>query len=268
MSAVPATGSNSLPGDPTRPVDDALHAAAILLECGVSGQAVSRTAGQIAGEDVTGPHARIRFVLLGDLVAVAAARGHAPWSLIRPVGVTKANLELASAVEELGERVASGEIASGDVAAELDRIEAIESPYGAATTTIASGVAGFAFAMLLGAAPQTAVLAVVACIAGSLVQHALRGWRLPPPVVIFTAALAASGIAAAGIRAGFAPLADSSTLPAITWLIPGLAIINGLLDLLSIRYITLGLHRTLTALITFLLIGAAVAVGVTVAGGS
>jgi uncharacterized membrane protein YjjB (DUF3815 family) len=70
-----------------------------------------------------------------------------------------------------------------------------------------------------------------------------------------------------GVRAGVAVLGDAASIPAIAWLIPGLAFINGLIDLLSIRHAALGIQRTMVALVMFLLIGAAIAIGVAAGGG-
>ncbi|MGI9255153.1 MAG: threonine/serine exporter family protein [Thermomicrobiales bacterium] len=249
--------------DPCRAVDLALRAAQVMLESGASGQGANLAVGQIAACIAPEP---AEFAFAGDLVAVHSTANGVPFSLVRPVVFDTANFDRASAMEMLCERIAAGSVTARDIPGELDRVAAIPDPYGLPTTIAAAGVAGFAYAMLLGGDLRTALLALAACVVGRLAQAGLRTWTLPQPLINFAAALTASLVAAAGVRAGFAPAGDAISIPAVAWLIPGLALINGLLDLLSIRHTALGAQRTIVALIIFLLLGAAIAFGVSVSG--
>ncbi len=245
-------------------VDTTLRAAALLLQSGGSGNgaelAVIQIADRIAPPDAT-------FTFAGNLVAAYATAPGGPFSLVLPIVTNGANLERASAIEVLGERVASGETDPATIPAELDRIAAIPDPYGPWEILLAAVVAGIAWSMLLGGGTREALLAVAATAVGRGVQVAMQSARMPPALVVFIAAAAASLAAAVGVRAGVAVLGDAASIPAIAWLIPGLAFINGLIDLLSIRHAALGIQRTMVALVMFLLIGAAIAIGVAAGGG-
>jgi uncharacterized membrane protein YjjP (DUF1212 family) len=245
-------------------LETTLRAAALLIESGASGNgahsAVTHIARNIAPADTT-------FTFAGPLVAAHATGASGPVSLVRPVSLNSANLERASSVESLAEGVAAGRVDAAALPAELDRIAEIPDPYGPWVTMLAAMAAGVSWAMLLDGGPRAAIVAVAATLIGHGVQLWLGAMHMPRSFVIFVSAVTASLVAAAGVRLGFAPLGDTVGIPAIAWLIPGLGFINGLIDLLSIRHSALGIQRTIGALVLFMLIGVAIAIGVVAAGG-
>jgi len=253
---------------PVMPVSQAMESAArvgaILMQSGASTESsVAAVRDMLSGLDQVG----VNVTIGGDAVIVSASEHGVPVTIMRTIPSLGANLERASMAQVLAERVRRGAIPDEAIALELDAVSATPAPYNRLAVAVALGISGFAFNQLLGGTFTSAAVVFAANVVAHLARTEFVKRGSPVAVTALATAVIATVIAAAGVRLGLAPDAASTFIPAITLLIPGFALINGLLDLSSLRYVMVGLQRILIALLTFLVIGIGIAMGIALGGG-
>ena len=59
---------------------------------------------------------------------------------------------------------------------------------------------------------------------------------------------------------------ESAFVPAVAFVIPGFALVTGLIDLVSVRFTGSGVMRTATALLSFVLLGVGLGIGILLGG--
>jgi len=249
---------------PATALDAALRAGALLMQSGASSESAMVATKQLAaalGQGSAG------IVLTGDAIAGSGVSDGTPFTVMRPIPALGANLARAAEVHALADRAARDGLDAAAVNAELDRIGKLPAPWSKWVVAGALGVTAFAFNQLLGGPLSAAVAVLVATAVGYLVRGELTARKVPTAAGAFVAAALAAFIAAVAVRLGLAPSAVSTFIPAVTFLIPGFALTNGLLDLFSVKYVPAGIARIVVALLTFLLIGLGVAAGIALGGG-
>jgi len=244
-------------------LDDAIRAGAIMLRSGSSAEGACAAVERIAA--ATAPPGTTIF-LSADAIAASAVRDGIPVSLVRPVPPMTPHLDRASAVEELSEAVARGEVAPDEIGARLDAISGSPPRYGPGARALAAAAAGFGLAMVLGGDVGGAALAAVASTVGSLVLQAMRGHETSTPLSLLASGMVAGAIAGLGVRAGIAADRESVFVPAVAFVIPGFTTVTGVIDLVSIRFTGSGVLRTAMALLSFVLLGIGLGVGILLGG--
>jgi uncharacterized membrane protein YjjP (DUF1212 family) len=199
---------------------------------------------------------------LDCVMAMPQEAGASP-AIVRPVGAIGVNLVRASEAVTLGERVSKGEIAPGDVADEVARISALPSPYGRWPLIAAAALAAAAFSQLLGGDWGSFAVAIVAAGIGQLFRSLLQARKMAVATVTLIAALISAGIAALGVRAGLSQAAPATVIASIIYMVPGLPLINGFVDMVSHKYLLAGLERIANAVFLFLVLAVAVVLALT-----
>lgn len=245
-------------------MDAALRVGVILMQSGASTESsVVAVREMLSGLD----QSRVNVTIGGDAVIVSATDDGVPVTMMRTIPSLGANLERASQAHVLAERVRRGTIRGDAITPEIDAVSATPAPYNRVVVAVALGIAGLAFNQVMGGALTAAAVVFAANVVAHLARTEFTKRGSPAAVTALATAVIATVIAAVGVRLGFAPMAASTFIPAITLLIPGFALINGLLDLSSLRYVMVGLQRILIAVLTFLVIGIGIATGIALVGG-
>ena len=235
----------------------ALDAAAIVLESGGSTAVAERTLENILkGLGQTGVTAVWRL----DCIQLNVNENGRSSTFIRPVGLVGVNLARVSEAEALGERAASGEVSPDLMAAEIERVAKVRPPYGRWTMALAALVAGASFSQLAGGDLGALATCAVAAGVGQLFRSQLQLWGLQRASVTFLSALISALIGAVALRVGVSRAAPATFVGSIVYLVPGLLLINGFLDLTSERMLFVGTQRLLLATFLFLLLSIAVAI--------
>jgi uncharacterized membrane protein YjjP (DUF1212 family) len=194
-----------------------------------------------------------------DLAAATGAVEGQSATLIRPVGPIGVNLTRSSEALVLGERVARGAVDTDAIVSEIERINALGPPYNR-------------WAMLAAAAGSAAVFSQIvagdwgafgiACAAGGVGQL-LRSWlqakKLPVAPVTFICGVLSACVAGAGLRLGLSGTAPAAAVASVIYMVPGLPLINGFIDVVSHKYLSVGLERIANAAYLFLLLAIALA---------
>jgi uncharacterized membrane protein YjjP (DUF1212 family) len=196
-----------------------------------------------------------------DFVAVTRVTDGAPETFIRPIRPPGANLSRVAEASMLAERIARGDVDQATIASELHRIRNIPSPYNIWLVIFAAACAAGFFTHFIGGNWGAFGIAFVAGAAGQTVRVALQARKFGTAATTMVCALLSALIAAFGLRSGISQVAPATLIGSVGYMIPGLPLVNGFIDVASYRNISVGAMRMLNATFLFLILAIGIAVG-------
>jgi len=199
-----------------------------------------------------------------DLVTVCGMEDGQSWTVQRPVGAIGVNLVRASEAVVLGERVARGEVDAADLGSEIARIQALASPYGRWTLIAAAACTAAFFSQIPGGDLGAAGIAFVAAGSGQFFRSGLQAMKVTVANVTLVCGVLSAFVAGFGIRLGFTQVAPATVVASVIYMVPGLPLINGFVDVISHKYLLVGFERISNAVFLFLLLALAIALADTV----
>lgn len=242
-----------------QPVEQALDAALIVMRNGGSTEVADRVFANLLTGDPNG------FVALWRLDCVTAipapSGGVSP--LVRAVGPIGVNLVRAGEAVALSERVARGDISPAAVNVEIARIAKLPTPYNRWILILAAAVATAAFSQILGGDRGSLVVVAVAAAIGQLFRSTLQTRGLSAATVTLVAALISACVATLGLRLGYSQVPTATVVASIIYMVPGLPLINGFVDVVSHKYLMMGIERIANAVFLFLVLAVAVVMALT-----
>jgi len=246
----------SAAGQTVRAVARALDVALLVVGNGGATWMADRTFGKVLeGFDQRDVSTTWRL----DFVAATFTADGLSTTMFRPIVMGGVNLVRAAEATVLGERVARGELDVGVLAEEVARINALPRPYDRWTTLAAAAGAAAVFARLNGGDGGAVSLAFVAAGLGQLVRAPLAGMNLPVAPVHLLCGIISACIAAVGLRLGVSQTAPAALIASIVYMIPGLPLIKGVIEVASRRYLAVGLERIADAGLLFMVLAIAIA---------
>lgn len=237
-------------------VERALDVAAIIMRNGGSTASAergfSRVLEGLGTRDVT-------VVWRLDYIAATTIDDGRLVTFIKPIPPMAINLTQAAGAMTLAESVGRGETAAEAFDAALDRVRGLASPYGAWARVAAAALAAGSFAWMTRCGWESVAVVAVAAAAGQGVRSLLQARQLTGLPVTLAAGGVTAMVAGVGVRALTVQPELPTLIASTIYLVPGLALINGYLDLVSHRHLVVGLERTASALIIFLVLAIVVA---------
>jgi uncharacterized membrane protein YjjP (DUF1212 family) len=195
---------------------------------------------------------------------VATSAGLDQSTVVRPVGPIGVNLTRASEVAVLGERVANGDVAVADLEAEMARIRNLPSPYNRWLAVLAAaGIAG-ALSQFAGGDWGSFGIALVAAAVGQGLKSELQARNVATANLTLLCGLLSACIASVALRAGYSQVAPVTLIASVVYLVPGLPLINGFVDVRTHKFLFVGLGRIANAAYLFLVLAIAIALAHTV----
>jgi uncharacterized membrane protein YjjP (DUF1212 family) len=243
-------------------LDHALDAALLVFENGGSTAAAERSLRHVlAAEGLTGIESTWRL----DHVVLSGRLDGGPRAHVRTIAPVVLNLVRAADAATLAERRRGGELDAAGFGAELDRIRTAPPAYPAWMLIAATAVACAAFAQLLDG--DAFWLCALAGAAGQVVRSLWQRLQLMRATVTLLCALLSGLVGAAGLRLGLSATPAPTLVGSIIYLVPGVLLINGFLDLTRERFLFVGVQRLVLGAFLFLLIAIGVAVAAAAVGG-
>jgi len=238
-------------------VDWALDAAAIVMESGGTTALAERTFDGVLAALTKGAEspAMLGSVWRTDFVAATLASPEdGSTSVLRRVPAIGLSLTRATKAAGLGERVARGELNADAIAGEIDRIRKLPAPYGRATIVLASGCAAAFLTQTVEGDAGSIGVAFVAAACGAFLRSLLQGRKAERSACTFAGAILSGLIATAGIRLGLTSSVAATLLGSIIYMVPGIALATGFVDLVSDRHMMPGVERILSGALTFFIL--------------
>jgi uncharacterized membrane protein YjjP (DUF1212 family) len=243
------------------PVETALEAAVLVMQNGGSTVAAERSFTNILkGYRLQGvaPVWRLDFI-----AATQSAKGQSS-TLLRPVGPIGVNLVRASEIAVLSERAARGEIAVAALGTELERIRQLPSPYNRWVMLVTAAAAAGWYSRFIGGDWGGFGIAFLAAGTGQFLRAPLQARKLSVSSVTLICGVLSAMIAGAGLRLKFSQVEPATLIASVIYMVPGLPLINGFIDLVSHRHLAVGLARIVNAAFLFLVLAIAIALAHTV----
>jgi uncharacterized membrane protein YjjP (DUF1212 family) len=241
-------------------LDTVMKAAVLLQE---SGQSTSMT---LIAVDRLNTGLDIRSILIPSWssLQLTSARGDTPVRVasVSPVGI---NMRRVAAAMRSVDRAEDGPLDRDVVDRELDAARALKTS-NAGLFVVACATGAGALAVVFGATDPLAVLLVaVSAAIGGLIRRGLGRYRIGTLAQALVAATVAGLIGAAAVHLNLGPAAGLVAVCPPMVLVPGPHILNGALDLLSLR-ISLGIARLGYATMILAAIAAGLIFGLHLAG--
>jgi uncharacterized membrane protein YjjP (DUF1212 family) len=196
-----------------------------------------------------------------DFVAVTQMMDGEAETLFRSIRPPGANLLRVAEASSLAERIENGRVGRETIASEIHRIRNIASPYNTWLAILAAAFASGFFTHFIGGDWGGFGIAFVAGAIGQTVRVALQSRKVGAATTTMVCALLSAVIAAFGLRAGISQIAPATLIGSAGYMIPGLPLVNGFIDVASHRNISVGVMRILNAAFLFLLLAIGIAVG-------
>jgi uncharacterized membrane protein YjjP (DUF1212 family) len=234
----------------------ALDVALIVIESGGSTASAERTFRKVLkGYEQEGGSVGWRL----DLVTVSGAGDAGTSTVVRAIGPIGVNLVRASAAVVLGERVGRGEIGLAALGAEIERVRALAQPYKRGAMMAASAFVAAFICRLLGGDLGAVGVAFVAGGVGAFFQSVLRTRGLPiAPLTLVSGTISAS-LAGLGLRLGLSTTVAPALIGSVFYMVPGLPLINGFIDMVAYKHLLIGLERIASAALLFVALAVAIA---------
>jgi uncharacterized membrane protein YjjP (DUF1212 family) len=228
-------------------VNLALQMGALFLESGASTVRVVRVMRDVMSA-LGLPRAGV--VVTPEMMTVVAGDGSLPYPVASVTPRIRWNIDRLASLERLAHRVMKGANDPRQLREELERLQALPSPYGRWMIVAAWACVGAFLSRLLEADwPGTAV-AFLACAAGQYVRGGIAD-RFGMGLTTLITAVVGALIGALGLRLGLSRTETATLTASVAPLIPGLWLITGGLDVVSGRQIRYGIHRLTVAFLLF-----------------
>lgn len=244
-----------------QPVERALDVALIVMQNGGSTRMADRTFKNVLkGYKEDGVSATWRL----DFVAASRLAEGRSSTVLRPVGATGINLVRASAAVALGERVASGEVDTAALVSEVERIKVLAPPYDRWLMMAAAAFTCACFSRISGGDWGAFGITLVAAGIGQFFRSLLHVMKLPVAFVTLVCGVLSACLAGIGLRLGLIHSDPAILIASVFYMIPGLTLINGFVDLISHKYLFVGLQRIANAAVVLTVLAIAIAFASTV----
>jgi uncharacterized membrane protein YjjP (DUF1212 family) len=188
-----------------------------------------------------------------DLVTVRETGEGPRATVFRQVGPIGVNLVRASEAAVLAERFARGEVRADALGAEIKRLEALPVPYRTVWAPMAAAAfVSAATSQLLGGGWGAPGISLVAGAAGQFVRFRLQPRKIAAAPLTLIAAFVSACLAGVGLRLGLSHDVAATLTSSVFYMVPGLPLINGFVDMVSHRHLFVGLERIANAAFLFL----------------
>jgi uncharacterized membrane protein YjjP (DUF1212 family) len=195
-----------------------------------------------------------------DFIAASSVTNGRPWTMVRSLGPAGLHLVRASEAATLSERLAKREVNTVEFVSQIERIQRLASPYNRWTTILAAACAAAAFSRSTGGDWGGMGVVLVAAAAGQFVRSLLQKRNFSRYAVTFFCALISGFIAVAGLRLGLSSVAGATLIGSVIYMVPGVPLINGFIEIASGKHLFVGMQRLLDATSLFFILTIAVAI--------
>jgi len=241
----------------TQAVSAALDLASLVLQSGGSAVMADTTLKNVLkGHGEEG----VSTVYRQDFIAASSVTDGQAWTLLRPLGPAGLHLVRASEARTLSERFAGGEVDTADFVSQVERIKQLASPHNRWTTTLAAACAAAAFSRSIGGDWGAMGVVLVAAAIGQSFRFLLQKRNHSRYVITFFCALISGFLVLAGLRLGLSGVPAATLIGSVIYMVPGVPLINGFIEIASGKYLFVGMQRLLDAASLFFILTVALAI--------
>lgn len=241
-------------------VEKALDIALIVIQNGGSTISAERTfRNALKGVDSISINVAWRL----DFVLVNIFRGDKSESILKPIGPIGVNLTRTSEAVSLGEQIEKGLTNIDATENEINRIESLAPAYSKLMMIGAASFTAACYTKILSGDEGSPVIAFIAACAGQMLRGRLQKLQFSISAVTFMSGILSACIAAAGLQFQLSEQVPATMISSVIYLVPGIPLINAFMDILSHKYLLIGLERLFNAALLFLILALNIVIALT-----
>lgn len=230
--------------DVKKSVESALNAALVVIHFnGVTEMAEKAFRNVISVTDIS--HLNIIWRL--DYVSVSYTVNGVTEIMMKPVLSIGTSLNGLYKVMEFTEDVKNGKVPIENVDDGLKKIIALPLIHKRWVYILLDGLAAAFYLKFHHGSWESILIVLIAAMIGETVRYKLQGMSVPGNRIMFICGLISAGIASIFLKLGFGDLGITTLIASLIYLVPGLRMINGFIDMSNLKYTYIGAQRILNA---------------------
>lgn len=166
-------------------------------------------------------------------------------------------------VMEFSEDVKNGKISYKDIDTELQKIIDLPLIHKRIVYIILDGLAAAFYLKFHHGNFESIIIVFFAAMIGETVRYKLQSMAVPGNRIMFISGIISAGIASILLNNGYGTVEITTLIASVIYLVPGLRMINGFIDLTSLNYTIIGSQRLLNAMYLLLILAVVILVAFT-----
>ncbi len=183
--------------------------------------------------------------------------------LLKPIISVGTSLNGLYEVMEFSEDVKSGKIPHEDIDTELKKIIEMPLIHKRIVYIILDGLAAAFYLKFHHGSLESILIVFFAAMVGETVRYKLQSMDVPGNRIMFISGLISAGIASIILHSGLGTIEITTLIASVIYLVPGLRMINGFIDLTSLKYTIIGMQRIINALYLLMILAVVILIAFT-----
>lgn len=232
-------------------IESALNTALVVMHFnGVTAMAEKAFKNIIHNTDISG----INIVWRLDNIMVSYKVNGQPQIMMKPILSIGTSLNGLYKVMELSDDVKNGKIHIEDVDSELKKILDLPLIHKRIVYILLDGLAAAFYLKFHHGSFESIMIVFFAAMVGETVRYWLQSKSVPGNRIMFICGIISAGIASLFLHYGFGDRGITTLIASVIYLVPGLRMINGFIDMTSLKYTFIGTQRILNAFYLLLIL--------------
>lgn len=237
--------------DIKRSVESAMNAALVVLHFnGVTSMAEKAFKNIISVTNITG----LNIIWRLDYISVSYKVNGQSDFLMKPVISIGTSLNGLYKVMELTEDVKNGKVPIQNVDSELKKILALPLIHKRIVYILLDGLAAAFYLKFHHGSLESIMIVFLAAMIGETVRYWLQSKSVPGNRIMFICGIISASIAGSFLHFGYGTVEITTLIASVIYLVPGLRMINGFIDMTSLKYTYIGTQRIFNAMYLLLIL--------------
>jgi uncharacterized membrane protein YjjP (DUF1212 family) len=183
--------------------------------------------------------------------------------LLKPISSIGTSLNGLDKVMEFSADVKSGKIPYENIDSELNKIIELPLIHKRIVYIILDGLAAAFYLKFHHGSIESILIVFFAAMVGETVRYKLQSMAVPGNRIMFISGLISAGIASIFLHSGLGTIEITTLIASVIYLVPGLRMINGFIDLTSLKYTIIGMQRIINALYLLMILAVVIMIAFT-----
>ncbi len=232
-------------------IESAMNTALVVLHFnGVTTMADKALRNILRGAGITGVNTIWRI----DNIMVSFKLNGQPEMMMKPVLSIGTSLNGLDKVMEFSEDVKDGKVPMENIDAELNKILSLPLIHKRFVYILLDGLAAAFYLKFHHGNLESILIVLLAAMIGESVRYILQSKAVPGNRIMFICGIISAGITSLFLHFGYGTVEITTLIASVIYLVPGLRMINGFIDLTSLKYTFIGAQRLLNAMYLLLIL--------------
>lgn len=237
--------------DIKKSVGSALNAALVVIHFnGVTEMAERAFRNVISVTDISD----LNIIWRLDYISVSYTLNGKTEIMMKPVLSIGTSLNGLYKTMELTEDVKNGKVPIENVDSELKKIIDLPLIHKRWVYILLDGLAASFYLKFHHGSWESILIVLFSAMIGESVRYKLQGMAVPGNRIMFICGLISAGITSIFLKLGFGDLGITTLIASLIYLVPGLRMINGFIDMSNLKYTYIGTQRIFNAIYLLLIL--------------